>query len=100
MWLDKGQVDPSCSSLCPLDNRFDRTVPSLFTGLHCWLHSFYVYGMSVCSSLYIIDDGVNIRFEELLVVYISGVTERLVQFGMLTGMIVQSERGQDEFRDG
>ena len=100
MRLHKGQVELSGSSLNPLDNRLDRPIPSLSSSLDggCVrrLDRLDVNRSSSDPVKPVFDERVDVRLQDVSMIHVGGVAERLVELRVSSRVVVQPQGGEGE----
>lgn len=90
MGLNKSKVDFTCSSNDPLDNGLDGAVPELVArspySLVPWLDSFDIQWVRLSLVFEIVDDRIDVRDKNFLVVDVCRVAKGLSQ-GTQVGML-------------
>lgn len=79
MWLNKGEIELPCATDNPIHNRLHWAPPGFFGRLPGSLvtrfNSLNVDWVCLCPGLQLVDDRVNVRDENFVMVHIGGVAE-------------------------
>lgn len=98
--LHKCQVDSPSSSLDTLNHRLNGSLPcSLPSGrAHAVsrFQTFHIDWVGLSSVLQFINDGVDVRLQNLAMVDVGGITECLMKLRMLGRRVMKAKRGEDE----